>query len=312
MALIRYFPIEPKLDFMGKRRWFLAISIVLLFGSLGLFLAKGLNFGIDFTGGIVMEVQTDGPANLDGLRRDLNGLGLGDVGLQEFGSEDVVLINLPRQAGGEEAQQLAIQKVQGLLGAQAKEYRRVEAVGPKVGDELRTGALIATILAMSGIAIYVWVRYDLSFAIAALISLLHDVAAVVGFFALTGIEFNLTSLAAVLTVAGYSINDTVVIYDRVREELRKYKKAPINEVLNRAINQTLSRTTLTSLTTLMALLAIFLFGGEVLSGFSAAIIIGIVMGTYSSWGVAVPLLSLTRLRPRAATTEKAPNPDAAG
>ena len=312
MALIRYFPIEPKLDFMGKRRWFLAISIVLLFGSLGLFLAKGLNFGIDFTGGIVMEVQTDGPANLDGLRRDLNGLGLGDVGLQEFGSEDVVLINLPRQAGGEEAQQLAIQKVQGLLGAQAKEYRRVEAVGPKVGDELRTGALIATILAMSGIAIYVWVRYDLSFAIAALISLLHDVAAVVGFFALTGLEFNLTSLAAVLTVAGYSINDTVVIYDRVREELRKYKKAPINEVLNRAINATLSRTTLTSVTTLLALLAIFLFGGEVLSGFSAAIIVGIVVGTYSSWGVAVPLLSLTRLRPHVAAAEKAPSPDTAG
>ncbi len=303
MALIRYFPIEPKIDFMGKRRWFLVVSLVLIFGSLGLYLTKGLNFGVDFTGGIVMEVQTEGPADLDGLRGELNGLGLGDVGLQGFGAPDVVLINLPRQDGGEEQQQIAIQKVQTALGDKAKEYRRVEAVGPKVGGELRNAAIIATLLAMAGICIYVWVRYDLSFAIAALISLLHDVLAVIGFFSLTGIEFNLTSLAAVLTVAGYSINDTVVIYDRVREELRKYKRAPINEVLNRAINATLSRTTLTSFTTLLSLAALLIFGGKVLEGFSAGIMIGIAFGTYSSWGVAVPLLSLTRLRPHAAAAE---------
>jgi preprotein translocase subunit SecF len=312
MALVRYFPIEPKLNFMGQRRWFFAISMVLLFGSLALFLTRGLNYGVDFTGGIVMEVQTEGPADLDGLRGRLNGIGLGEVQLQSFGSPDVVLINLPRQDGGEEAQQQAIEKVEAALGSDAKEYRRVEAVGPKVGDELRTGALVATILAMAGIAIYVWVRYDLNFAIAALASLLHDVAAVIGFLAITGYEFNLTTMAAVLTVAGYSINDTVVIYDRVREELRRYKKAPIDEVLNRAINATLSRTTLTSLTTVMALLSIFLFGGDVLEGFSAGIIVGIVVGTYSSWGVAVPLLSLTRLRPRLAAAEPETKPGKAG
>lgn len=314
MALIRYFPIAPKIDFMGKRRLFFVISLVLIFGSVGLYLTKGLNFGVDFAGGIIMEVQTEGPAELDKMRGDLNGLGLGDVGLQGFGAPDVVLINLPRQEGDEAAQQAAIEKVQQTLGAQVKEYRRIEAVGPKVGSELRSAATIATILAMAGICIYVWVRYEISFAVAALVALLHDVFAVVGFFALTGIEFNLTSLAAVLTVAGYSINDTVVIYDRVREELRKYKKAPINEVLNRAINSTLSRTTLTSFTTLLSLLALYLFGGTVLEGFSAGIIIGIVVGTYSSWGVAVPLLSLTRLRPQASEAGKAEDakPSAAG
>lgn len=305
MALVRYFPMEPKLNFMGRRTIFLAVALALTLGSIAAFLVNGLRYGVDFTGGIVLEVQTDGPANLDQLRGELNALGLGDVTLQGFGAADVVLINVPRQEGEEEAQQEAIQLVQATIGERAKEYRRVEAVGPKVGDELRTGAIIATVLAMLGIAIYVWVRYDAAYAIAGLIALFHDVIVVVGFFAITGYVFDLTSLAAVLTVAGYSINDTVVIYDRVREELRKYKKAPLMEVLNRAINSTLSRTTLTSVTTLLALFALFLFGGEVLEGFSAAIIVGIVVGTFSSWGLSVQLLSFTRLRPRAAAEKDA-------
>lgn len=298
MALIRYFPVEPKLNFLGLRTFFIGLAVLMVVGSVVLFFTKGLNYGVDFRGGIVMEVETDGPAQLDSLRTQLNGLGLGDVTLQEFGAPDVVLINVPRQDGEDGAQEAAIRQIQDSLGATAVEYRRVESVGPKVGGELRTAAAIATVLAMLGIAIYVWVRFDAAFGVAALISLAHDVVVTVGFYALTGYEFNLATLAAVLTVAGYSINDTVVVYDRVREELRRYKKLPIPEVLNKAINQTLSRTILTSFTTLLALFGLFFFGGEVIRGFSAGMIFGIVVGTYSSWGLAVQLLSFTRLRPK--------------
>ncbi len=296
-ALVKFMPIEPKLNFFGARKFFFALSILMVLASIGLVFTKGLNFGVDFRGGIVMEVKTVGPAPVDELRAQLNALGLGDVSLQEFGAPDVVLINVPQQDGDDGAQQIAVQKIQDSLGDTAEEYRRVESVGPKVGDELKTGGIIATLLSMLGIAIYVWVRFDLSYGMAALVALIHDVIAVVGFFSLTGIEFNLATLAAILTVAGYSINDTVVIFDRVREELRRYKKLPIPEVLNKAMNATLTRTTLTSVTTLLALFGLFFFGGEVIRGFSAGIIFGIVIGTYSSWGCAVPLLGFARLRP---------------
>lgn len=309
MALIRYFPVEPKLNFLRLRTFFIGLAIAMTIGSVALFLTKGLNYGVDFRGGIVMEVQTDGPAQLDALRTQLNGLGLGDVTLQEFGAPDVVLINVPRQDGEDGAQEAAIQVVQKSLGATAVEYRRVESVGPKVGGELRTAAAIATVLAMLGIAIYVWVRFEAVFGVAALISLVHDVVVTVGFYALTGYEFNLATLAAVLTVAGYSINDTLVVYDRVREELRRYKKLPIPEVLNKAINQTLSRTILTSTTTLLALFGLFFFGGEVIRGFAAGMIFGILVGTYSSWGLGVQILSLSRLRPNSGG-EAAPSAEA--
>jgi len=294
--LVRLLPVDPKLDFVGWRFFFFGLSLFMVLGSAALVMTKGLNYGVDFRGGIVMEVQTDGSAELDDIRAQLNALNLGDVTLQTFGADDVLLINIPRQEGDEAAQQQAIEQVRASLGDYALEYRRVESVGPKVGDELRSGAIIATVLALAGIAIYVWVRFDLSYALTALAALIHDVVATVGFFALTGLEFNLSALAAVLTVAGYSINDTVVIYDRVREELRRYKKLPINEVLNKSINQTFVRTAMTSVTTFLALLGLAFFGGEVIRGFAAGIMFGVVVGTYSTWGVAVPLLSYTRLR----------------
>ena len=298
MALSKHFSHEFKFDFMGARGWFYAFAIVVVVGSMALVAFKGLNFGVDFRGGIVMEVKTNGPAELDEMRSDLNGLGLGAVTLQTFGDPDVVLISLASQGEEEGAQEQAIQQIRQTLGSRVVEYRRIESVGPKVGDELRTGGIIAAVLAMLGIAVYVWVRFDWSFGVAALIALMHDVIGTVGFYALVGYEFDLTTLAAVLTVAGYSINDTVVIYDRVREELRRYKKMPIPEVLNKAVNATLTRTFLTGVTTLLALFGLFLLGGEVLRGFSAGIIVGIVLGTFSSFGLAVPLLTFTHLRRR--------------
>ncbi|MBC6405511.1 MAG: protein translocase subunit SecF [Rhodospirillales bacterium] len=305
MNLIHFVPTEPKLDFLGKTKIFHAITLIIVLGSIGLFFTKGLNYGVDFRGGTLLEIETErSPADLQGLRANLNGLGLGDVSLQEFGEPNLVLINLPRQDGGEDAQQAALREVRQALEGDVAEYRRTESVGPKVGSELRLAAAVATLLSMLGIVIYVWVRFDLVYGGAALAALVHDVLAVIGFYALTGIEFNLATLAAVLTVAGYSINDTVVLFDRVREELRRFKKLPVPQVLNKAINATLSRTILTTATTLLALFGLFFFGGEVIRGFAAGIIVGILLGTYSSWAVAVPLLNMARLRPAAPTGDK--------
>jgi preprotein translocase SecF subunit len=296
MALIRFFPIAPNLDFVGKRMAMLAASAGLVLASLLLFAILGLNFGVDFRGGILIEVKTRGPADLGDMRSRLGALGLGEVTLQEFGADDEVLINLQRQAGDESAQGAAVEVVKEALGASVMEYRRTEFVGPKVGEELKIAGALATVLAILGIALYVWFRFEWQFALAALVSLIHDVIAMIGFFALTQIEFNLATLAAVLTVAGYSINDTVVVFDRVREALRKYKKMPLLELLNMSVNQTLSRTILTSFTTLLALIALAVFGGAVIRGFSTSLIWGILVGTYSSFGLAVPLLSLMNLR----------------
>ena len=296
MALIRKISTTPKFEFLGRRKAFLGFSGALVVAALGLFLVQGLNLGVDFRGGIMLEIRTDGPADLSSLRSRLGGLGLGEVTLQEFGEETDVLINVQRQDGGERAQQAAIERIKGELGGTVVEYRRTEFVGPKVGEELKVAGALATGLALLGIALYIWFRFEWQFALAALVALMHDVLATIGFFALTQIEFNLATLAAVLTIAGYSINDTVVIFDRVRETLRKYKKVALPEVLNMAINATLSRTVLTSVTTLIALIALSVFGGQVIRGFSLGLIWGVLIGTYSSVGLAVPLLSFMNLR----------------
>ena len=295
MALIRKLPLDFGIQFIARRSLFLAFSAFLLLGSVGLFLTQGLNFGVDFRGGILLEVRTQGPADLGALRDRFAGLDLGEVSLQQFGEPTDVLINIRRQEGDEKAQLAAVQIARDALG-DSVEIRRQEFVGPKVGDELKRAGLLATILALAGIGLYIWFRFEWYFSVAALIALIHDVVATVGFYSLTQIEFNLATLAAVLTIAGYSINDTVVIFDRVRETLRRYKKLPVNEVLNRAINLTLSRTILTSVTTLLALGALFFFGGEVIRGFTAGLIWGVVIGTYSSVALAVPILTFMTLR----------------
>ncbi|MEX0924180.1 MAG: protein translocase subunit SecF [Rhodovibrionaceae bacterium] len=296
IALIRKVPLDPGFDFIGKRKICLIFSAFLVLASMGIFLVQGLNFGVDFRGGILIEIRTDGPADLAELRSELNGLGLGEVTLQEFGEPTDVLINVQRQDGEEAAQNEAIETVKAALGDRVVEYRRVEFVGPKVGEELREAGILATVLALGGIALYIWFRFEWQFAVAALTALTHDVIATVGFFALMQIEFNLATLAAVLTIAGYSINDTVVIFDRAREELRRYKRRPVLDILNMAVNRTVSRTAMTSLTTLLALFALAFFGGEVIRGFSMGLIWGIVVGTFSSVGLAIPLLHLMKLR----------------
>ncbi|RED51046.1 protein translocase subunit SecF [Aestuariispira insulae] len=290
MKLLKLIPDTPKIDFTGKRVIAFAFSVLLVLGSLGLFFGKGLNLGIDFLGGIQIEIQTEGPADISAIRSTVGGLDLGDVSIQEFGETDNVLIRIQEQAGGEESVQAAIEKVKAALGDTVKEYRRTESVGPTVGAELQEAALWAVVSAVGAILIYIWFRFEWQFGVAAVIALTHDVITTIGLFSLLQLDFNLATIAALLTIAGYSINDTVVVFDRVRENMRKYKKMELAELFNLSVNQTLSRTLITSVTTMLALVALGVFGGEVLRGFSIALIWGVLIGTYSSIALAVPVL----------------------
>ncbi len=290
MKLLRMVPAETAYDFVGKRLIAFGLSAVLILASMGLFFGQGLNLGIDFLGGVLIEVQTEGPADVGAMRKELGALGLGDISLQEFGSPDVVLIRVQKQEGGDAAQQEAISIVKNALGGRVIEYRRTESVGPTVGAELQKSAMWAVLAAIGAMLVYIWFRFEWQFGIAAVVALLHDVLSTVGLFALFQLEFNLATVAAVLTIAGYSINDTVVVFDRVRENLRRYKKLPLTELFNLSINETLSRTTMTSVTTLLALVALYVLGGDVIRGFAIALIWGVIIGTYSSIALAVPLL----------------------
>ena len=289
MSALNLIPANVNLSFIPKRKMFMAFSALLVAASVFMFLSKGLNYGIDFKGGIMLEVRTEKAANIAGMRTTLGDLGLGEVSLQEFGQPTDVLIRIQRQDGGEKAQQEAVNTIKAALGSSV-EYRRTEFVGPKVSDELFWDGLTAVGLAVLAILMYIWFRFEWQFGLGAIVALSHDVITTIGIFALMGFEFNLSTVAAVLTIAGYSINDTVVVFDRVRENLRKYKKMPFPELLNNSINQTLSRTVITSVTTMLALLALCFLGGEVIRDFSFAMIWGVLIGTYSSIFLAVPIL----------------------
>ena len=280
----------PTLPFMPLRTVGLAIAGIILAATAILVSIGHLNFGIDFRGGIMMEVRTTGPADLSAMRAKVGTAGVGEVALQGFGTPNDVLLRIARQEGDEAAQMAAVQKVRETLGA-GHEFRRVEVVGPKVGAELIEAGILATVLAILAIAIYVWARFEWQFAVGAMASTIHDVVATVGLFAVLDLEFNTSTVAAILLIAGYSINDTVVIYDRIRENLRKYKTMPFIELLNLSLNETLSRTILTGGTTFCALAALFLFGGEVIRDFAGAMLFGVVIGTFSSLFVATPLLT---------------------
>jgi len=295
MRHLKLIPSDTRIPFVERRTIFFVFSALLVAASVALFAVKGLNYGIDFKGGILFDIRTQGPADLAHLRRSLTSLDLGEVSLQTFGAPNDVLIRLQQQEGGEEAQQAAVAKVKEVLGP-GVDYRRTEFVGPKVSDELFWDGIYAVGAAILAILVYIWFRFEWQFGLAAVIALVHDVLSTIGIFSLLGLEFNLTTVAAVLTIAGYSINDTVVVFDRVRENLRKYKKMPLSELFNLSINQTLSRTTLTSFTTLLALIALYVLGGEVIRGFSFAMIWGVIVGTYSSICVAVPLLLYLHVR----------------
>jgi preprotein translocase subunit SecF len=286
MHSFRLIPDDTRIHFMRYEYWAYAFSGVLIVLTLLLVPLKGLNFGIDFRGGILMEVRMPGAAaDLGAMRATLGQLGLGEVALQEFGEPSDVLIRIERQEGGEEAQQAAVAAVRSALdqsfGADIS-YRRVEFVGPKVSGELFWAGAQAVIYSLIAILAYIWFRFEWQYGVGALAALAHDTITTVGIFALLGLEFNLSSVAALLTIVGYSLNDTVVIYDRVRENLRKYKALSLPDLIDRSINETLARTVMTSGTTLLALLALAIFGGPVIRGFTIAMIWGVLIGTYSS------------------------------
>lgn len=296
MRLLKIVPDDTDIHFMKHRRWSFPLSVVLILASIGLFFVNGLNLGIDFRGGTLIEIKTlDGPADIGAIRETLATLELGDVQVQGFGAPDDVLIRVQQQDGGEEAQQLVVELVRETL-SEGVEFRRVEVVGPAVSGELTQTGILAVLASLGAVLIYIWLRFEWQFAIGAVVATLHDVIMTVGMFALFQIEFSLSSIAAVLTIVGYSLNDTVVVYDRVREKLRKYKKRTVPDLLDFAINKTLSRTALTSITTLLALGALYIFGGEVIAPFTFAMIWGVVVGTYSSVFIAAPLLIFLKLR----------------
>ncbi|MGH6887460.1 MAG: protein translocase subunit SecF [Geminicoccales bacterium] len=300
MLSFRFIPDRTTIPFLRFERAGYAISAALVLLSLVLLPIKGLNLGIDFRGGILIEVRMPGAAaDLGAMRATLGGLGLGEVALQEFGEPTDVLIRIERQAGDEEAQLTAVDQVKAALAAQFGEdvsYRRVEFVGPKVSEELLWAGTQAVIYALIAILAYIWFRFEWQFGVGAVVALAHDVILTLGIFSLLGLEFNLSTIAALLTIVGYSLNDTVVIYDRVRENLRRYKAMALPELLDRSINETLARTIMTSLTTLLALIALFVFGGPVIRGFTFAMIWGVLVGTYSTIFVATPLLLHLNLR----------------
>src|SRR5260370_6554953 len=249
----------PKIDFMRWHYYGLAFSVLLSVLTIVLSLTKGLNYGIDFVGGTLIEARTtSGPADLAAMRAKLDSLHLGEASLQTFGSPDDVLIRLPQQPGGDAAQMKVVQMARGALGPDV-EYRRTEVVGPSVGSELIRAGVLATVLAPGAILIYIWFRFEWQFGIGATIATLHDVVTTVGLFAIFQLEFNLTTLAAILTIAGYSINDPVVIYDRVRESMRKYRTMPFRVLTNLALNETLSRTILPGSTVALAVLGPLVF-----------------------------------------------------
>ncbi len=286
--LIKHLPVDPKIPFMRwARAAFIASAVAILVSLAGVF-TLGLNLGIDFKGGTLIEIRTQGPADIGALRKTIGELKLGSFELQEFGDPRDVLIRVENR-GGEEAQQEVVRKIRAALG-DSVEYRRVEVVGPKVSGELARDGIIAVLMALAGVMIYIWFRFEWQFAIGAVASLVHDVIITIGIFAFTRLEFNLSIIAALLTIVGYSLNDTVVTYDRVRENMRRFKKTPLAAVIDMSINQMLSRTILTSVSTLVALIALYVLGGEVLRGFTFTMIWGVIIGTYSSVFIAAPIL----------------------
>src|SRR3954447_19825176 len=275
---------------MRFRRISFPISALLSILAIVLFFHPGLNLGIDFIGGTLLEIQTKGPADIAKMRATLTGLSLGDVQLQTFGGPKNVLIRVAQQPGGEAAQQQAVDKIKAALGDDI-EYRRVEVVGSRVSSELLSYGTLGIILAIGSILVYLWFRFEWQFALGAMIANVHDLVLTLGFMAVMQVDFDLTSIAALLTILGYSLNDTVVIYDRIREMLRRYKKLPMTDLLNVSINSTLSRSIITHLTVTLALLALFLFGGHAIHRFVTTMMVGVGrVGTYTSVFIASPIL----------------------
>jgi len=293
MKTLKLVSVNTSIGFIRYRTVAMALSAVLVVGSIMVFLANGLNFGIDFRGGTLIEASSESAVDLAELRGRLGALDLGEVQIQEFGKETDVLIRIAEREGATDASNYlsAVGRVRAELSSDF-DVRRVEIVGPQVSAELIQTGVMAVLAAIASMLIYIWFRFEWQFSVGAVLALVHDVALTIGLFALLQLDFNLSILAAILTIVGYSMNDTVVVYDRVRENLRKYKKMGLAELLNIAINETLSRTVMTSVTTMLALLALYILGGEVIRGFTFAMIWGVIVGTYSSIFIASPLLMM--------------------
>jgi len=295
MKLLRIIPDDTKFGFMRFRRVSFPFSALLSVIAIVCFFGVSMNFGIDFTGGTLIEMQSKtGKADIAAVREAAVDLAVGEVEVQEFGDKGEVSIRFGLQPGAtqqerERAQQLAQERFRTTFDKDY-EFRRVEVVGPRVSGELVQSGTLGVVLAIVGVLIYLWFRFEWQFAIGAVIATMHDLVLTIGFFAITQLEFNMTAIAAILTIVGFSLNDTVVVFDRIREMLRKYKKMPIEDLLDIAINTTLSRTIYTSVTTMLALLALVLFGGQVIQSFSYAMMFGVVVGIYSTVFIAAPVL----------------------
>jgi preprotein translocase subunit SecF len=313
LPLLRLIPDDTKFDFMRFRRISFPLSAIASIAAIVLFFSHGLNFGIDFVGGTLLEVQSKSEAaDLAKMRATVGGLGLGEVQLQQFGSPRDVLIRVSQQPGGEQAQQAALAKIKAALGDEVT-YRQEAVVGPRISTELLAYSAIGLMTAIFGILVYLWFRFEWQFALGAMVANVHDLVLTIGFMSLFQIDFDLASIAALLTILGYSLNDTVVIYDRIRELLRRYKRMPIPELLNQSINSTMTRSVNTHVTVTLALLAMYFYGGHAIHSFTATMLFGVVLvGTYTSVFIAAPLLIYFGVGSfRGSTTEDEPEPGAA-
>lgn len=291
MWTLKLIAADTKVKFVRYRVMAFVLSVLLIIGSIGAFTSNGLNFGIDFKGGTLIEISSEAEIDIAQLREQLTGLNIGEVQIQQFGTPSDALIRVSKDEEAVSAQGglSAVESIRNELQGRF-EIRRVEIVGPQVSGELIQTGILAVLAAIISMLIYIWFRFEWQFSVGAVLALVHDVVLTIGIFSLLQLDFNLSILAAILTIVGYSMNDTVVVYDRVRENLRKFKKMPLDELLDVAINETLSRTVMTSVTTLIALIALYTLGGEVIRGFTFAMIWGVLVGTYSSIFIASPLL----------------------
>jgi preprotein translocase subunit SecF len=299
MRLLKLVPDNTNVDFMSVRNIALVISILLTMGSLALVAVRGLNLGIDFVGGQVVRTTFAQPVDIENLRGRVSSLGLGDASIQEFGDSRTYQIRLPKPSGGEAAASQAVTRVRTMI-TQSYRGARVDAgesVSGKVSEELALDGALAIALAMLGIAVYIWFRFEWQFGVGALVTLAHDVSMIFGFFAVTQLQVDLNIVAAFLAVVGYSLNDTVVIYDRIRENLRKYRKMAIIPLINLSLNETLSRTIVTSLSIMLALAVLLLLGPDVIFGLTVAILLGTFIGTYSSIYISAPILVWLGVKP---------------
>lgn len=306
MRLLRIIPDGTKFSFVRFRRVSFPLSAFVSVVTLAMMLIYGLNFGIDFKGGTLMDLQAKaGIADVARVRQIANGLGFGEVEVQEFGTNGGVSLRFPLQPGGEAAQGVVIQKARAAFTAEY-DFPRVESVGPRVSGELVQGGTLGVVLSIIAVLFYLWFRFEMQLAVAAIIGTLHDIVLTMGFFVITRTEFNMTSIAAILTIVGYSLNETVVVFDRTRELMRRYKKISTEELLDLSVNSTLSRTAMTATSAFLSILALVVFGGRAIQDFAAVMLYGVVVCTYSAVFISSPMLIYIGLRPSVASDATAP------